>query len=114
MEHISPELVLVDPELARIARACLPERRDSLADLTRSPLPAPSPPAPARRRARPSLLIALGAAIVAALIGVPRTLAAPASGATATGASAVPVTEAAAPVSSPTQAGGSSTTVAGD
>jgi hypothetical protein len=66
MELISPELALVDPELARLGRASLPPPRDCLA----SAIAALSAP----RRSelpRPSLTVALVALVLATLVGTP-------------------------------------------
>ena len=49
MEPISPELALVDPELATRARAALDEPRPAM----RSARPTPEPTAPAHREHRP-------------------------------------------------------------
>jgi hypothetical protein len=52
-EPVSPELVLVDPDLAARARAALPATSSPLG-FARAPLPAPSTPAPtAPREAAP-------------------------------------------------------------
>jgi hypothetical protein len=72
VDVVSPELALVDPELAARARAAIPFPGDCL---------APSAPLGAGRSApvleavprprRPSLLVALAALLAASLIGVP-------------------------------------------
>jgi hypothetical protein len=80
-EPISPELVLVDPELAELARARLPERPDFIAELASKrtvpaateAIPPPEPvepaPPPSRRRAVSTLAL-LGATALGLLVGV--------------------------------------------
>jgi len=72
MELITPELALIDPELAARARCLLPMPRDCLAP---RPWPEPRvevPPAVDTRAPRsPSLLVAVSALFVAGLIGIP-------------------------------------------
>jgi hypothetical protein len=50
-EPISPELVLVDPELARVARRLLPDRQDWTIDFEPRALPEPLPLTPPRAQA---------------------------------------------------------------
>jgi hypothetical protein len=72
MEHVTPELALIDPELAERARSLLPIRPDCLAP---RPWPEPRvevpPPVESRIPRRPSLLVAVSALCVAGLIGIP-------------------------------------------
>lgn len=63
MEPISPELALVDPELARVARALLPPPRDCLASLEAATAP------PRVRPLRPSLLMTVLALQLVVLVG---------------------------------------------
>src|SRR5579863_3643032 len=62
MELISPELVLIDPELAQKARALLPPPRDCLAVATATLTKAGQGDVP-----RPSLLVALVTLMVVTL-----------------------------------------------
>jgi len=67
MDRISPELALVDPELARIARASLPLPGDCLAPRAREAKPRRT----LERARHPSVLVMVVALMVAALIGTP-------------------------------------------
>jgi len=75
MEQISPELALVDPELAATARALLPAPRDCLGSRPRPAYrPEPEPISSKPRRGsprRPSLIVALAALLIAAIVGLP-------------------------------------------
>jgi hypothetical protein len=76
-EPLSPELVLVDPELAARARAALPmpaatpTRRPSATATSRATTPAPAPaPSPADHRARYPLWARVTAALWVLVIGI--------------------------------------------
>jgi hypothetical protein len=58
-EPLSPELALVDPELAARARAALPELRLDEAAPRRSEAPRPQPPSRARGRLRAATVVVL-------------------------------------------------------
>jgi hypothetical protein len=71
-ELITPELALIDPELAERARRLLPMPRDCLAPRP-WPMPRPEvrPQVESRLRRRPSLLVVVSALCLAALVGTP-------------------------------------------
>jgi len=72
MDAVSPELALVDPELAARARAALPFPSDCLASAEPlGPRPDTTRARSVPRPRRPSLLVALAALVAASLIGVP-------------------------------------------
>lgn len=70
MDVTSPELALVDPELAAAARRLLRRPGDCLAPRPRAGPVAAQPPVPAARR-RPSVLAVLATLVVAVIVGSP-------------------------------------------
>ena len=71
MSVVSPELALIDPELALTARAALPLPGDCLAPSSRLPR-REAPPAEVRQAPRrPSLIVAVVALLASSLIGLP-------------------------------------------
>ena len=69
---MSPELALVDADLARSARRLLPDPGDCLAARQQMALTAVTPaPRPPPERARPSGIVVLATLFVAAIIGSP-------------------------------------------
>lgn len=71
VDLISPELALVDPDLALRARAALPFPGDCLAPSVYVPRQVAAPGEAASRPRRPSFFAALAALLVASLIGMP-------------------------------------------
>lgn len=71
MDVISPELALVDPDLATQARAALPPPRDCLARSVYVPRQLAVVADVPRGQRRPSFFAALAAVLVASLIGMP-------------------------------------------
>lgn len=73
MESLSPELALIDPELAARARACLPDPGDCLSHVSRqllTPAPAPSRALPAGRASTGRQLVGRGLGIASGVVVV--------------------------------------------